>query len=108
MEAIPRVPARPAPSRRRSRLSLLTAHDWRSGRVRTVTFEGRWLHRPSAGNSPSAAGVRYAVAVDTDGWLVVCRSGSEGGVLPSVRYYVDAAQAAADGVPPDVLDGARG
>lgn len=84
-------------------MTRLRALDYRRGHVRKVGFRGRWLLNPASHGAVFANGVRYGIAVDEDGWVVVSRSGSGGGVIPTLRWYVDASAAAADGVPESAL-----
>lgn len=84
-------------------VTRLRALDYRRGHVRKVGFRGRWLLRPTSSAAAFPDGVRYGIAVDEDGWVVVSRSGSDGGVVPTLRWYADASAAAADGVPETAL-----
>lgn len=78
---------------------VLTPTDYQNGRIRRLRLRGRWLLPPDRADGRFEDGVRYAIAVDDEAWLVVWRYGSNGGVVPTTRWYADAAAAIRDGVP---------
>lgn len=82
---------------------VLEPTDFQNGRIRRLRLRGRWLLPPRSRLGSFPDGVHYAIAIDDEAWIVVWRYGSDGGVIPSTRWYTDADAARRDEVPDGAL-----